>query len=304
MPEPRVNLAWLYAITKYGYPPSIGDFYRFIDDAVRLGFRAIEIEVYGEDNLRAVEGEKARLRDYIESRGLRVVNVAGIFPQLLSPVDAVRERGVELFRRSVELAVYFNANLTQTDTFTPPVEFIGSRPYSTGIVFGERYRVRIPRDFSWGGFWRMLVDVMKRCARAAGEYGLKFAIEPRVGETVSNSDAMLMLIRDVGEENFGAVLDVGHLNAAKELIPLSIEKLGSRIFYVHASDNDSRDNYHWAPGRGVVDWDSVFEELAKYKFTGYIAIDVGGQDIKERLDEEVLEARKFIEAYGSKYGLW
>ncbi len=45
-----------------------------------------------------------------------------------------------------------------------------------------------------------------------------------------------------------------HLHAAKELIPLSVEKLGSRIFYIHASDNDGRDNYHWAPGKGTVDW--------------------------------------------------
>ncbi|MFP3195481.1 MAG: TIM barrel protein [Caldivirga sp.] len=57
---------------------------------------------------------------------------------------------------------------------------------------------------------------------------------------------------EVSMDNFGAVLDVGHLNAAKELIPLSIEKLGDRVFYVHASDNDGRDNYHWSPGRGVV----------------------------------------------------
>lgn len=300
----RVNLAWLYAITRYGYPPGVGDFFRFIDDAVRLGFNAIELEVYGEDNLRAVEEARARLRDYVESRGLRVVNVAGIFPQLLSPIDGVREHGLELFRRSVELAVYFNAGLTQTDTFTPPIEFIGPRPYSSAIVFAERYRVRVPEGFSWRGFWRMLVDVMRSCSRIAAEHGLRFAIEPRVGETVSNSDAMLRLIDDVGMDNFGAVLDVGHLNAAKELIPLSIEKLGDRIFYVHASDNDGRDNYHWAPGRGVVDWDAVFEGLKRHGFGGYIAVDVGGRDILDRLDQEVTEAKKFIEEKAKQHKLW
>ena len=304
MDEPRVNLAWLYAITRYGYPPRIEDFYSFIRDAVRLGFRAIEIEVYGEDNLKAVEGERVKLRDFVESNGLRVVNVAGIFPQLLSPIDGVRERGLELFRRSVELATFFNAGLTQTDTFTPPIEFIGSKPYSTGIVFAERYRVKIPVGFSWRGFWGMLVKVMRECSKVALDHGLRFVIEPRVGETIANSDAMLRLIDEVGMDNFGAVLDVGHLNAAKELIPLSIEKLGDRVFYVHASDNDGRDNYHWSPGRGVVDWDSVFEELRKFNFKGYIAIDVGGGDIRDRLDDEVVQARRFIEDIGARYGLW
>ncbi|WP_291765379.1 sugar phosphate isomerase/epimerase family protein [Caldivirga sp. UBA161] len=304
MGPPRINLAWLYAITKYGYPPSISNFYDFINDAVRLGFKAIELEVYGEDNLKAVEGERVKLRDFIESHGLKVINVAGIFPQLLSSIDGVRERGLELFRRSVELAVFFNAGLTQTDTFTPPIEFIGPKPYSMGIVFAERYRVKIPIDFSWRAFWRMLVNVMRECSRIALDHGLKFAIEPRVGESVANSDAMLRLIDEVNMDNFGAVLDVGHLNAAKELIPLSIEKLGNRILYVHASDNDGRDNYHWSPGRGVVDWDAVFEELRKFNFSGYVAIDVGGQDIRGRLDDEVTQARRFIEEVGLRHGLW
>ena len=92
-----------------------------------------------------------------------------------------------------------------------------------------------------------------------------------------------------------------HLHAAKELIPLSVEKLGSRIFYIHASDNDGRDNYHWAPGRGTVDWDGVFESLRKHGFRGPIAVDVGGPDIAARLDEEVAAAREFLERMAAKY---
>lgn len=300
----RINLAWLYAITKYGYPPSIRDIYRAIDDAVRLGFKAIELEVYKEQNLREVEEHKKELKEYIESKGLKVVNVAAIFPELLSADEGVREKGLEYFRRTAELAVYFDAPMTQTDTFTPPVEFIGRRPYSTAIVFAERYRVKIPSDFSWRSFWSMLVNVMKRCTLIAKDYGLLFTIEPRIGETISNSDAMLRLLDEVNEDNFGAVLDTGHLHAAKELIPLSIEKLGEKIMYVHVSDNDGRDNYHWAPGRGTIDWEAVFEGLKRYRFSGYIAIDVGGPDIKDRLDDEVLEAKKFVEKMGKKYGLW
>ncbi|MDK6028824.1 sugar phosphate isomerase/epimerase [Ignisphaera sp. 4213-co] len=300
----RVNLAWLYAITKYGYPPSIGDMYKAVDDAARLGFKAIELEVFGEKNLVEVEEHKKVLRDYIESKGLKVVNVAAIFPELLSADERTRERGLEYFRRTAKLATYFNALMTQTDTFTPPIEFIERKPYSTTIAFGERYRVRIPANFSWRSFWKMLVDVMKRCALIAKDHGLLLAVEPRVGETVSNSDAMLRLLDEVNEDNFGAVLDTGHLHAAKELIPLSIEKLGNKIIYVHISDNDGRDNYHWAPGKGTIDWDSVFEGLKKYGYSGYIAIDVGGPDIKDRLDDEVLIAKKFVEEMGRKHGLW
>ncbi|RLF23856.1 MAG: hypothetical protein DRN15_03790 [Thermoprotei archaeon] len=300
----KINLAWLYAITKYGYPPSIEDMYRAISDAKRLGFRAIELEVYKERNLVEVEQHKEKLKEHINSLGLKVVNVAGIFPEIISPDENVRRKGLELFKRSAELAVHFDAPLIQTDTFTPPVEFIGTRPYSTAIIFAERYRIRIPADFSWRKFWRMLVEVMRQCASIADDYGLRFAIEPRIGETISNTDAMLRLLDEVNKDNFGAVLDTGHLHAAKELIPLSIEKLSGRIFYVHVSDNDGRDNYHWAPGRGTIDWDAVFEALKRHNFKYYIAIDVGGPDIKDILDEEVTRAREFIEEMGRKYGLW
>jgi len=113
---------------------------------------------------------------------------------------------------------------------------------------------------------------------------------------------MLKLLEEVDEENFGAVLDCGHLNAAKEIIPLSIEKLGEKIMYVHASDNDGRDNYHFAPGKGTIDWDGVFQALKKHNFNGYVAIDVGGEEVKNRLNEEVLEVKNFSKKFFKKYG--
>ncbi len=300
----RINLAWLYAITKYGYPPSLKEVFRVFDDATRLGFKAIEIEVVGESNLREVEEHRTELKGHLEERGLRVVNVAAIFREIIDPNESIRSKGLEMFRRAAGLAVFFDSPLIQIDTFTPPIEFIGRKPYESAIIFGEKYYIKIPRDFSWKRFWITLVDSVKRCALIARDYGLKLAIEPRIGETVSNSDAMLKLLEDVAEDNLGAVLDTGHLHAAKELIPLSIEKLSEKIIYVHISDNDGRDNYHWAPGKGTIDWDAVFIGLKKYGYTGYIAIDVGGQDIRDRLDEEVLQAKRFVEKMGKKYELW
>ena len=295
----KINLAWLYAITKYGYPPSIANMYKVIDDASRLGFEALELEVYKGDNL--VEVEKNKLMEYIEGKGITINNVAAILPELLSPDSTVREKGLEFFKRACELAVYFKAPMIQTDTFTPPVEYIGLKPYSATIKFAEKYRVKIPSVFSWDSFWKRLVNIMDKCAKTANDYGLIFTLEPRVGETISNSDAMIRIIEQIGQENFGAVLDTGHLNAAKELIPLSVEKLNKKIMYIHVSDNDGRDNFHYAPGKGNIDWDAVFEGLKKYKFNGYIAIDIGGPDLKARLDSEVLEAKRFIEEKYRKY---
>lgn len=297
----RICLAWLYAITKYGYPTPVDRMLNAFEDAARLGFRYVEVEAVGERNLREVEERRGELRAKLGELGLDLVNFAGIFREIVSPDSSEREKGVVMLERAAELAAYFGVEMLQTDTFTPPLEFVGARPYSSAVVFGERYRARVDPAFSWRKFWSTLVETMRRASRIAAARGLKFIIEPRIGETVSNSDAMLRLIDEVGEDNFGAVLDVGHLHAAKELIPLSVEKLGGRIFYVHASDNDGRDNYHWAPGRGTVDWEGVFEALRKHCFRGPIAVDVGGPDIAARLDEEVATAREFLERMAAKY---
>ncbi|RLE67713.1 MAG: hypothetical protein DRJ43_06910 [Thermoprotei archaeon] len=298
---PVVSLAWLYAITKYGYPPRLEDFFNAFRDAARLGFSYVELEAVGEDNLREIVEHRERLKEALDEAGLSVVNVAGIFREILAPSPGVRERGLRMMEECAKLAVYLGSRMLQTDTFTPPLRFLGPSPYSRAIVFGERYRVEVDPEFSWRGFWRILVDTMKKLSRIAADYGLSMVVEPRIGETISNSDAMLRLIDEVNEENFGAVLDTGHLHAAKELLPLSVEKLGSRILYVHASDNDGRDNYHWAPGRGTIDWDGVFRGLKKHGFEGPIAVDVGGQDVRDRLDSEVVESRVFLEKMVKKY---
>ncbi|MCS7105039.1 MAG: sugar phosphate isomerase/epimerase [Thermofilaceae archaeon] len=301
MRKVKICLAWLYAITKYGYPTPVDLMFRVFEDAARLGFTYVEVEAVGSRNLNEIAERKRELKAKLNELGLEIVNFAGIFSELISPFESERERAFESMRKAADLAVYFGAELLQTDTYTPPLEFIGPRPYSSAVVFAERYRVKVSPTFSWRSFWSLLVESMRGTARIAADYGLKLVVEPRVGETISNSDAMLRLIDEVSEDNFGAVLDVGHLHASKELLPLTVEKLDGRIFYVHASDNDGRDNYHWAVGRGTVDWRGLFEALLKHHFSGPIAVDVGGPDIAHRLEEDVITSKKILEELVNEY---
>jgi sugar phosphate isomerase/epimerase len=72
-----------------------------------------------------------------------------------------------------------------------------------------------------------------------------------------------------------------------------VEKLGSRILYVHASDNDGQTNQHLAPGKGNVDWDGVFLALKKHAFSGYVAVDVGNVP---NLDAQYKKSKAFLES--------
>jgi D-psicose/D-tagatose/L-ribulose 3-epimerase len=157
--------------------------------------------------------------------------------------------------------------------------------------------VEVDPAFRWDALWGWLTDSMGACADEADRAGLKLCLEPRVGEIVSNTDALLRLMEAVDSDNFGAVLDTGHLHAQKEILPLSVEKLGSRILYVHASDNDGQTNQHLAPGKGNVDWDGVFLALKKHAFSGYVAVDVGNVP---NLDAQYKKSKAFLESLAAR----
>jgi len=296
----KIACCWLYAISKYGYPPSIPDTFRALEDMARLGFVNVELEGVRKENLLAIQSVRAELKKHCEKLGLRVVNFCPVLPSAVSLNPQERAEGLRLFDVGIECATYFGCETVQLDSFTPPLKFKGEAPYKEAIKFGKPFQVEVDPQFRWEEQWDVLVDTVKRCARKAADAGLVLTMEPRVGEMVSNTDAILRLMDHVADDNFAAVLDTGHQNAQKEILPLSVEKLGRRIKYVHASDNDSKTNEHLPLGSGTIDWEGVFRALAKHTFDGYVAIDIGGV---KNLDEAYTESKTFLEKLAERLGI-
>jgi sugar phosphate isomerase/epimerase len=296
----KISCCWLYAISKYGYPPSLPDTYRALEEMGALGFTHVELEGVREENLRAVYAERKALKERCDALGLTIVNFCPVLPDLVHPQKARRAQTLDLFKLAVEAATFFGCETIQTDSYLPPLEFVGDAPYTDAIRYGKRFQVKVDPAFRWDHLWGWLADSIGACADEADRAGLKFCLEPRVGEIVSNTDALLRLMDAVDNDNFGAVLDTGHQHAQKEILPLSIEKLGSRVFYLHVSDNDGQTNQHLALGRGTVDWDGVFLALKKHGFSGYVAVDVG--DVPD-LDAQYRESKEFLEGLAARLGV-
>jgi sugar phosphate isomerase/epimerase len=295
----KINCCWLYAINKYGYPPSIADTHKVLGEMAALGFDAVELEGVREENLRAMHAARGDLRQRVGDLGLTMMNFCPVLPDLVSPDAARRRAALDLFRLAVDVTVYFGAPTVQVDSYAAPVEYVKHRPYAEAVEFKRQFDVRIPAGFSWERTWDTLVETITTCAEIAEDAGLRLCLEPRVGELVSNTDALLRLFEHVNSPIFGAVLDCGHLHAQKEILPLSVEKLGSRIFYVHASDNDARDNEHLAPGRGTVDWQALIDGLKRHGFAGYIGIDIGGvPDLDAQYREGLAYVRGLLQRAG------
>ncbi len=288
----KINMCWLYAISKYGYPPSIEDTLKVIDEISELGFPYMEMEGVREENMKAVWNARKEIKQRVEDRGIKLMNFCPILPELVSLDKREREKGFELYKIGLELADYFETELVQIDSFTPPLKFKGNAPYKEAINFGLELRVEVDPEFRWEDQWKVLVESFNRAAEMAKEHGKKLCVEPRVGEMIANTDSALRLLDHVDSDNLGVVLDTGHLNAQKEILPLSVEKLGNKIYYLHVSDNDGKTNEHLGLGKGNIDWDGVFLALKKHGFDGYVGLDIGNV---ENLDKEVIESKNFLE---------
>jgi sugar phosphate isomerase/epimerase len=295
----KISCCWLYAISKYGYPPSLEDTFKVLGEMRDMGFTRVELEGVREENLMEVYHHRAELKAHCENLGLKVINFCPVLPDIVSMDETKRQKAKDLYLIGIELANYFGCDTIQTDSFTPPLEFVGDAPYKEAIKFGKQFKVKIDPSFRWDDLWAAMVDSFRFCAERAKDAGLKFCLEPRVGELVSNTDAFLRLWEHVGSDNFGMVLDTGHQNAQKEILPLSVEKLGKRIFYVHVSDNDGRTNEHLALGKGTIDWEGVFTALRKHGYDGYIAIDIGNVP---DIEKAYIESRQFLEQMSAQMG--
>src|SRR2546425_3764765 len=125
----KISCCWLYAITKYGYPPSLDDMVRALSDMKALGFKNVELEGVRRDNLLAVYAKRHELKKFCDGEGLRVINFCPVLPGSVSLNRKERRESWDLFKRAIEIATLFGCRTIQGDSFTPPLKFRGDSPY-------------------------------------------------------------------------------------------------------------------------------------------------------------------------------
>lgn len=294
---------WLYAIDKYGFPPSIPDTFAALREIKNLGFDYAELEGVSGPNLVSVYEARHEIKKVLDEVNLQVVNFVPVIPELRELDDEKRKYGREMFEKGLAVADTIGTEFIQIDSFPPCLECLDGVQYDSENVtnYGARWRYRLSPEFSWDRQWEVWVESVKWCAQKARTVGLKLIVEPRVGEIVSNTDSMIRLIEAVNEPNLGAILDTGHQYAQKEILPLSVAKLKDRLMYLHLSDNDSAKNDHFVPGEGTIDWIGLFEALKMNNYQGYAGLDIAKTN--EELSVSYLKARDILNKYAAEVGL-
>lgn len=275
----RISITYLYTIFKYGYPHSVDDAIRSLPEIRKLGFRFLEMEGLGKENLQEVYHRRDEIRTVLGESGLHVQNFCVVDPDMVSTDPDVRQPALDRFRMGAEIAEVFESETLHVASYAPPVEYLQHRPYQLSSDDGYRFedvtRLRLPPSFNWERVWDALVQSVQYCTDVAAEHNRILLMEPRVGEVVCSVDSLLRLIEHVNRPNFKANFDTGHFSAQRENVVLALAKLKGKFANVHISDNHPSDSEHLPIGDGSIDWKEFLSTLHRDGYSGYLGLDLG-----------------------------
>ena len=172
-----------------------------------------------------------------------------------------RHRAITMLQEGMDMAAELGANLVST----------------CALAEGHDYPFQIDYADTWGHFIESLKEVVshREDVKLALEYQPH---EPHSKILLSNVGKILHVCSEVGKQNFGANLDVGHSFAALESPAESATLLASkeRLFYVHTNDNTG-DGGDWDMISGTVHfwhWLEFLFTLGKIGYDGWLGGDL------------------------------
>lgn len=291
----RIVCAYLYAITKYGYPPPAESTIAQIEEMAALGFSSIELEGIRESHLAEIYAIKRDISQKLKSKNLTVPYFCGVLPAMSSLDTKVRDKQLELFEMACEVAAEFNSVGVLDNAPLPPFQFPADIPIVRHYDEETLNSAFWPKDVSWEYYWDQLVGTYRTACEIAKRYHLKYVMHPAVGVLASSTDGFLRFHDAVNMDNLRFNFDTANQFLMKENLSLALRRLKDHVDYIHISDNRGIKMEHLAVGQGNIRWDIFFETLEVIDFKGHIGIDIGGAESGvENLDLAYQQAAAFV----------
>jgi len=242
------------AIAKQDAPDGAFVVWRGFEDSIAkaadLGYQGVELAV-GE----AGDVDADQLSGWLDRRGLsvscistgQVFAVGGLY--FTHPDPEARAKVVDVFAGLIDLASDFGGliNVGRTRGFIGE----GQSPTEAEALFIETAR--------------------EICDQAA-EQNVTIIIEPVNRyeiNFVNNLDEGAELLAKVERPNLGLMPDVFHMNIEDAHVGQSLARHGDLVKYIHLADSN-----RLAPGEGHLDFDDVFDGLARGGFDGWASIEI------------------------------
>ena len=221
-----------------------------LDMARDLGAECFEV-VVGDD----IEFAPQRTRRRAETLGLTLtVGPGGLWPaecDLSADEPGERAKGLAWHCRQIDLAAE-----------------LGAAAY-TGALYGHpgtvKRRVPPPDEYP------RTAEGLRRLAEHAASRGVTLAVEPmsHFRTHIANTPEQIMqLVALADHPNLGVLLDTYHLITEVRDFGAAIRTVGSRLWGLHACEND-----RGVPGSGLAPWGQVFTALRDITFDGYVLLE-------------------------------
>ncbi len=204
----------------------------------------------GPSRLRALRRQAADL-------GLEIASVIPAFYRypfsLTTNDDRIRQDSLDYLRESIDNAVQLGA----TSVLTVP----GRSLHGQG------------REDAWARMSDSLSTVADFGAAAGVRIGVE-AVNHYVSDLVVNAADALRLIRPLGRDNLGVVLDSGHIHLAGQDGVEEVHSLGPLLYQVHLNDNDGNKHQGLVPGDGTFDYRPLLRTLSETRFAGFLSVEL------------------------------
>ncbi|MBD3375274.1 TIM barrel protein [candidate division KSB1 bacterium] len=298
MHDNSIVCAFLYIITKYGYPPPAEKSLEYLQEMKNLGFQSVELEGIREIHLSEMVEIKDEIKHKADELGLEIPYYCTVLPGLASDDPKERERNLELFTRGCDTAVALGAKGVLDNAPLPPYQFPKDIPVVRHYDEDVLLTASFPKDLNWNRYWQEMVATFRDACDIAADRGLTYQMHPCLGVLSATTDAFLYFHDAVGRDNLRFNLDTANQFVMKDNIFLSLRRLKDHIDYIHLSDNRGNRVEHLAPGKGMIHWPLFFETLDAINYKGHIGLDIGGDESGvQDIDSAYQQAAQWLKKY-------
>ncbi|MGC1931091.1 MAG: sugar phosphate isomerase/epimerase [Candidatus Nitrosopolaris sp.] len=115
---------------------------------------------------------------------------------------------------------------------------------------------------------------LNKTAAIAEENKIKILIEPEPDLLLENSAQFLHFINDINSDYVRLKFDIGHFYCVSEDPAKLVYRLADYVEHFHLADIADRVHNHLIPGKGSIDFRSVFQAINGIGYKGFVTVEL------------------------------
>jgi len=84
-------------------------------------------------------------------------------------------------------------------------------------------------------------------------------------------------VEGINDPGLGLCLDTGHCLLNGFDLSTEVRRCAGHLLTLHASDSDGREDRHWVPAKGILDWNRFLTDLKSIRYQRMFILEVAGQ---------------------------